>query len=118
VRRCLNLAEGLWLPVVVRSSLETSVGLRMGVALAAALPDLPYACGLITAALLTDDVATTGSQVTASQGSIRVDDVVLDEQAVTRLAAPVDVMGRWVSRLGEVLALEQHATKRETDART
>ncbi|WP_203568701.1 o-succinylbenzoate synthase [Aestuariimicrobium ganziense] len=106
VRACLELAERLGLPVVVSSALETSVGLRMGVALAAALPDLPYACGLNTAALLTDDVATPATQVTALDGSIRVSDLVLDEAAVTRLAAPPEVMGRWVARLGEVLALE------------
>ena len=40
-----------------RSALETSVGIAAGVALAAALPELPYACGLATVQLLTDDVA-------------------------------------------------------------
>ena len=38
------------------SALETSVGIAAGVALAAALPELPYACGLATVQLLTDDV--------------------------------------------------------------
>lgn len=56
VRRCLELAERLGLPVVVSSALETSVGIAAGVALAAALPDLPYACGLNTLALLHTDV--------------------------------------------------------------
>jgi O-succinylbenzoate synthase len=36
--------------------IETSVGLAMGLALAAALPDLPYASGLGTARLLERDV--------------------------------------------------------------
>ncbi len=57
VRRCLELAEQLGLPVVVSSALETSVGIAAGVALAAALPELPYACGLNTLALLETDVA-------------------------------------------------------------
>ncbi len=52
VRRCLQVAEQLGLPVVVSSALETSVGIAAGVALAAALPELPYACGLNTVALL------------------------------------------------------------------
>ena len=56
VRRCLELAERLGLPVVVSSALESSVGIAAGVALAAALPDLPYACGLNTLALLESDV--------------------------------------------------------------
>lgn len=56
VRICLDLAEQVGLPVVVSSALESSVGLAAGVALAAALPDLPYACGLATSQLLVHDV--------------------------------------------------------------
>lgn len=59
VRACLALAEQVGLPVVVSSALETSVGIAAGVALAAALPDLPYACGLATVALLEQDVVDT-----------------------------------------------------------
>jgi len=36
--------------------METSVGLMAGVALAAALPELPYACGLATLGTLGADV--------------------------------------------------------------
>lgn len=57
VRACLRLAETLGLPVVVSSALETSVGIAAGVALAASLPELPFACGLNTVNLFTDDVA-------------------------------------------------------------
>ncbi len=56
VRACLRIAEDIGLPVVVSSALETSVGIAAGVALAAALPKLPYDCGLATAALLARDV--------------------------------------------------------------
>ncbi|QAY64332.1 O-succinylbenzoate synthase [Xylanimonas allomyrinae] len=56
VRACLDLAERIGLPVVVSSALESSVGLAAGVALAAALPELPYACGLATSQLLAHDV--------------------------------------------------------------
>jgi o-succinylbenzoate synthase len=55
VRRALRVAEAAGLPAVVSSALETSVGLAAGVALAAALPELPYACGLGTVQLLADD---------------------------------------------------------------
>jgi O-succinylbenzoate synthase len=58
VRRCLEVAEACGLPVVVSSAVETSVGLAAGVALAAALPELPYACGLGTMTLLDGDVTT------------------------------------------------------------
>ncbi len=77
VRRCLELADTLGLPVVVSSALESSVGLRAGVALAACLPELPYACGLNTAALFTQDV--TADPLLADRGAIGVRDVVVDE---------------------------------------
>jgi O-succinylbenzoate synthase len=56
VRACLRLAERLGLPVVVSSALESSVGMAAGLALAAALPELPYACGLGTVGLFERDV--------------------------------------------------------------
>ncbi|MGH2754037.1 MAG: o-succinylbenzoate synthase [Actinomycetota bacterium] len=56
VRRCMEVAEACGLPVVVSSAVETSVGIAAGVALAAALPELPYACGLGTISLLEGDV--------------------------------------------------------------
>ena len=50
-RAALRVAEACGLPVVVSSAVDTSVGLAAGVALAAALPELPYACGLATMSL-------------------------------------------------------------------
>jgi O-succinylbenzoate synthase len=65
--RCLELAERLGLPVVVSSALESSIGLAAGLALAAALPELPYACGLNTARLLAADV---GEPLVATGGAL------------------------------------------------
>ena len=56
VRAALRVAEACGLPVVVSSAVDTSAGLAAGVALAAALPELRYACGLGTMSLLTGDV--------------------------------------------------------------
>lgn len=56
VRAALRVAEACGLPAVVSSALETSVGLAAGVALAAGLPELPFACGLGTATLLAADL--------------------------------------------------------------
>ncbi|MEU7630179.1 o-succinylbenzoate synthase [Nocardia sp. NPDC049220] len=56
VRRALRVAEAAGLPCVVSSALETSVGLAAQLALAGALPDLDFACGLGTVSLLTGDV--------------------------------------------------------------
>jgi o-succinylbenzoate synthase len=71
VRRCLQVAEAGGLPAVVSSALETSVGIAAGVALAAALPDLPYACGLGTVALLQGDVVDEPLLPVAGQLAVR-----------------------------------------------
>ena len=57
IEQALEVVSAAGLPAVVSSALETSVGLAAGVALAAALPELPYACGLGTGTLLAVDVA-------------------------------------------------------------
>lgn len=56
VRAALAIAEAAGVPAIPSSMMETSVGLAAGLALAAALPELPYACGLATAAHLAHDV--------------------------------------------------------------
>lgn len=56
VRRALAVAQACGLPCVVSSAVETSVGLAAGLALAGALPELDFACGLGTVSLLTADV--------------------------------------------------------------
>jgi len=58
VRRSLQVVEAAGLPCVVSSALETSVGLAAQLALAGALPDLEFACGLGTLSLLDGDVVT------------------------------------------------------------
>jgi len=58
VRQALRVAAECGLPVVVSSAVESSVGLAAGVALAAALPELRYACGLGTMQLLARDVTS------------------------------------------------------------
>ncbi|SDO86550.1 O-succinylbenzoate synthase [Lentzea jiangxiensis] len=70
VRRALEVAEACGLPCVVSSALETSVGMAAGVALAAALPALDYACGLATVQLLDGDV--TSESLTPVNGFLPV----------------------------------------------
>ncbi len=95
--RALALARQLGLPVVVSSAVETSVGLAAGVALAAALPELPHACGLETASLLADDVVTR--PLVPRAGVLGVDVPEVDEAALRRVAAAPDVAGWWLDRL-------------------
>lgn len=58
VATALRIVADCGLPAVVSSAIDSSIGLRAGVALAAALPELEHACGLGTGALLAADVST------------------------------------------------------------
>jgi O-succinylbenzoate synthase len=104
VRACLRLAEQVGLPVVVSSAIETSVGIAAGVALAAALPELPHACGLATVALLTDDVVT--EPLLPINGALPVKPFIVDEAKLQSLAAPADRAAFWLDRLARVRALD------------
>jgi o-succinylbenzoate synthase len=107
VRACLKIAERIGLPVVVSSALETSIGIRAGLALAAALPELPYACGLNTVALLADDVVS--EPLIAVDGVIKVGDLAVDEATLDRHRPDSQVQRFWQARLVETrgLALRQ-----------
>ncbi|NKZ00616.1 o-succinylbenzoate synthase [Nocardiopsis alborubida] len=80
VRAALRVAEACGLPVVVSSAVETSVGLAAGVALAAALPELPHACGLATMQMLTADV--TADPLLPENGFLPVRPVTVDEESL------------------------------------
>jgi o-succinylbenzoate synthase len=67
---------------VVSSAVDTSVGLAAGVALAAALPELPYACGLATMSLLAGDV--TASPLTPEAGELPVRRPAVDPAELAR----------------------------------
>lgn len=82
VRRGLEAAERSGLPAVVSSAVETSIGLAAGVALAAALPELPYACGLGTLLLLEGDV--TDEPLVPADGALPVRRPVVSEAALKR----------------------------------
>lgn len=56
VPQALRAIQAGALPAVVSSLVETSVGVSAGLALAAALPELPYPCGLGTVPLLAGDL--------------------------------------------------------------
>jgi O-succinylbenzoate synthase len=76
VRAALRVAEACGLPVVVSSAVESSVGLAAGAALAAALPSLPYDCGLATMSLLTGDV--TAEPLAGAGGELPVRRATVD----------------------------------------
>ncbi len=103
VRACLKIAEEIGLPVVVSSALETSVGIAAGLALAGALPELPYACGLATVQLLTADVVA--HPLLPVDGILPVRPAEVDPHAADLLAATPDRVAFWEARLAEVRAL-------------
>ena len=87
VRAALELAERADVPAIVTSMLETSVGVAAGLALAAALPELRYACGLATVASRTRDV--TPDPLVPVHGRLRLRPVEPDRGLLARYAAPV-----------------------------
>jgi O-succinylbenzoate synthase len=103
VRACLALAEQVGVPVVVSSALETSVGLAAGIALAAALPDLPYACGLATAQLLEGDVVQ--EPLLPVDGSIAVRRPLPLPELLASHVADEDLVRRWRQRVDAVRRL-------------
>ena len=100
INNALRIAKEAGLPVVVSSALETSVGISMGVYLAALL-DSDYESGLATAALLTEDV--TDSPLIPINGEIPVTRITPNKNALTKLQAPEDRTEWWIERLERCL---------------
>jgi O-succinylbenzoate synthase len=82
VRAALAVVEAAGVPAVVSSMMETSVGISAGLALAAALPELPYACGLATVSMLAGDVVR--ASVVPVYGVMRSVAVVPDPELLAR----------------------------------
>jgi O-succinylbenzoate synthase len=102
IKRSLEIADHHKLPVVVSSALESAIGISHGLRLAAALPELDYACGLATGSLLTSDLATHE----VKDGTISLSAPTPNLEALARLAAPKERLEWWrerVKRCWEVL---------------
>jgi O-succinylbenzoate synthase len=105
VRPALAAAERIGLPAVVSSSLDSSVGLASGLALAASLPQLDHACGLGTGRLLAAD--TVRRTLVPQDGRLSVVRPLPDGEALAAAAARLDDDRRrwWRDRLDRCLAL-------------
>jgi len=103
VRRALAVAEACGLPCVVSSALQTSVGLAAEIALAGALPELPFACGLGTGALLTADVVDR--PFVPQDGWLPVPRRAPAPVPDPAWEAPADRVGWWAERYARVRAL-------------
>ena len=98
----MRIAEQIGLPLVVSSALETSVGIGASIALAAALPELPFACGLNTTKLLVEDAVT--ESLAAVAGYIGVPTTRLEPNNLDSVRASEQTRARWLARLAEVFA--------------
>jgi O-succinylbenzoate synthase len=96
-RRALEIVAEAGLPAVVSSALDTSIGLAMGLALAGALPNLEYDCGLGTAALLAADVVS--EPLVPRGGVLPVGRVSADPALLEAHAASAERRDWWIERL-------------------
>lgn len=99
VHRALEVADAVGLPVVVSSAVETSIGLAAGVAFAAALPELPFACGLGTQPLLASDVCT--DPLAPVDGVVAVRRPAPDPQLLEAAAPPPDEAAALLDRVAD-----------------
>jgi len=114
VRSALAIAGECGLPTVVSSALDTSVGIRAGLALAASLPELPFACGLATLELLAGDVAS--DSLVPALGSIALRDLTIDQGLVDRWRAPAEREQWWRARVVRCHGLLRRGERPDTPA--
>ena len=110
VRRALDVVAETGLPAVVSSALDSSVGIRAGLALAAALPRLDHACGLATLGLFDGDVVT--ESLVPQGGSIPLRSVEPDPELLDRWSAPDHRRAWWADRVRAAYALLPHFVHR------
>jgi o-succinylbenzoate synthase len=95
ISRSLELAKKHGLPIVISSALESAVGISYGIKLAAALPELDYACGLATGKLLGADVA----QLPLVNGSIEVATPKPSDDALVEYRVGPEKLAHWRKRI-------------------
>ncbi len=92
----LKIAAQIDIPVVISSALDSAVGIAVGLAAAAALPDLHHACGLGTGRLFVEDVAEA---VAPADGYLPVAPVTPDPARLQALAVPPQRRQWWIDRV-------------------
>ena len=105
ITAALGIVAEAGLPVVVSSALDTSVGISMGLHLAAAIPDLEFDCGLATSALFETDV--TDAPLLPVDGALEVRRVTPTVELLERNAASADRREWWLERLARTYNLLQ-----------
>jgi len=105
IKRAMDLASHHKLPVVISSALESAVGNSYGLALAARVPNLDYACGLGTSALFKQDV----SDIPIVNGAIKATGYPIDLDRVERYELKGERLEWWRNRISRVWNLRRPA---------
>ena len=105
IKRAMDLASHHKLPVVISSALESAVGISYGLALAARVPNLDYACGLGTSALFNQDV----SDIPIVNGAIKAANYPIDLDRVERYELKGERLEWWRNRISRVWNLRRPA---------
>ncbi len=96
VRRLLDIAAQIDVPVVVSSALDSAVGMSRGLLAAGCLPSLPHACGLGTGGLFVEDVTEPLLPV---DGFLPLTSATPDPARLAALAAPAQRRQWWIERI-------------------
>jgi len=105
IKRAMDLASHHKLPVVISSALESAVGISHGLALAARIPKLDYACGLGTSALFNQDI----SDIPIINGAIKVKNYLIDIAQIERHELRGERLEWWRNRISRVWNLRRPA---------
>ncbi|MDQ2629270.1 MAG: o-succinylbenzoate synthase [Actinomycetota bacterium] len=93
----LQIAGQIGIPVVISSAIDSAVGIAAGLHAAAALPELPHACGLGTGSLFVEDVTDPAQPPT--DGYLPVQPVTPDPARLHALAASPQRRQWWIERI-------------------
>ncbi len=88
------------LPAVVSSALDTGIGISHGLALAASLPELDFACGLGTTALFVGDI--TDPSPRPIDGEIEVKAIAPKPELLEKYAASAERKLWWENRVKRI----------------
>ena len=105
IKRAMDLASHHKLPVVISSALESAVGISYGLALAARVTKLDYACGLGTSALFNQDF----SDMPIVNGAIKATSYPIDLDRVERYELKGERLEWWRNRISRVWNLRRPA---------
>ena len=103
IKRAMDLASHHKLPVVISSALESAVGISYGLALAARVPKLDYACGLGTSALFNQDIG----DIPIINGAIKAASYPIDLERIERYELKGERLEWWRNRISRVWNLRR-----------